>query len=183
VRHLVRRRVKSYSPVSRREGIPRSAAPRMGRCSELLVGRGWVITLESRGRALGVALLGLENSGWTKQARLTGNDLTRPGCLFLIGQDGLMEKRHSKTQLQRVSQGLGYPNTPHFPSFPVTPPFTSDLSGPLSRFLLSCSVAFFTSPNCQDRANLDHNRQYPREDLCTRANQNVTQERRNIFSG
>jgi hypothetical protein len=31
---LVRRRVKRYSPAGRREGVPRSAAPRMGRFSD-----------------------------------------------------------------------------------------------------------------------------------------------------
>ena len=41
---------KSYSPANRREGVPRSPAPRMGRCSGQLVGGGWVITLESRRR-------------------------------------------------------------------------------------------------------------------------------------
>ena len=37
---------KSYSLLSRREGVPRSAAPRMGRFSKTARRRGWVITLE-----------------------------------------------------------------------------------------------------------------------------------------
>src|SRR6266478_1408153 len=92
-------------------------------------------------------------------------------------------KRHSKTQLERVSQGFGYPNTRHFPSFPGNPPITSDLAGPLAASCFLVPSHFFTSPNCQDRANLDHNRPCLREDLCTSADQNVTRERRNIFSG
>jgi hypothetical protein len=70
----------------------------------------------------------------------------------------------------------------HFPVIPSNSPIIFDLVG-LSGFLFSCSVAFFASSNCQDQAILDHNRPCPREDLCTSADQNVTQERRNVFSG
>src|SRR5260370_38508172 len=42
------------------------------------------------------------------------------------------EKRHSRTQLERVSKGFGYPNPRDFPSFPRNPPITSDFAGPLA---------------------------------------------------
>ena len=95
---LSRRTPRSFSPPSSEELFPCSAGARVFPEAQP---REWGAPANSsseglgnnsgvKGRALGV-ILRSENSDWTKQALLTGNDLTRPGCLFLIGQDGSAE--------------------------------------------------------------------------------------------